>query len=170
MLASRKSKIDWALGLAASVLLMGMVLMTFVDVISRYAFNWPLRGAFELTELSLLVLIFAGLPLVSRADEHVTMDFIDRILSPGLQIAVRRFVHVFCGLLLLALSWQVWLKAGKIAAYGDTTNVLKITISPFVYFMAIMVAVTGIIHVITAFQAIELSAPDTFDPERSGTT
>jgi len=49
---------------------------------SRYLFNWPLRGAFEATELMLLVLIFAGLPLVSHADEHVTMDFIDRMLTP----------------------------------------------------------------------------------------
>jgi len=34
---------------------------TPADVISRYIFNWPLRGAFELTELLLLTLIFAGL-------------------------------------------------------------------------------------------------------------
>lgn len=169
-MAARRSKIDLALGLAASVLLMSMMLMTFADVISRYLFNWPLRGAFELTELALLVLIFAGLPLVSRADEHVTMDFVDRILSPALQTLVRRAVHIFCGLVLLALAWQVGVKAGKIAAYGDTTDVLKITVGPFVYFMAVMVAVTGIIHLITAFQPIELSTPDSFDPERSGTT
>ena len=30
----------------------------------------------------LLVLIFAGLPLVTHANEHVTMDLIDRWLQP----------------------------------------------------------------------------------------
>jgi len=45
-----------------------MMVLTFVDVVGRYLLNRPLRGAFELTELGLVVLIFAGLPLVSHAD------------------------------------------------------------------------------------------------------
>lgn len=49
-------------------------------MVARYLRNRPIRGAFEVTELTLLVLIFAGLPVVSRADEHVTMDLIDRVL------------------------------------------------------------------------------------------
>ena len=58
---------------------------TFFDVVGRYLLNKPIRGAFEITELGLLVLIFAGLPLVSHADEHVTMDFIDRILPARIE-------------------------------------------------------------------------------------
>ena len=53
------------------------MMLTTADVVGRYIFNWPIRGAFEITELLLLTLIFAGLPLASRADEHVTLDFID---------------------------------------------------------------------------------------------
>ena len=67
--------LDRILGLVAAFLLLGLMLLTAVDVVSRYVFNWPLRGAFELTELGLLVLIFAGLPLASRRGEHVTLDF-----------------------------------------------------------------------------------------------
>ena len=73
--------LDRALGAAAAVLLLGLLAVTTADVIGRYIFNWPLRGAFEITELLLLALIFAGLPLVSRADEHVTLDFIDAALG-----------------------------------------------------------------------------------------
>ena len=67
-----------------------MMLLTFVDVVARYVFNRPLRGAFEVTELMLLVLIFAGLPLVSFADEHAVMDFIDRLLGPAARSAGSR--------------------------------------------------------------------------------
>ena len=73
--------LDRVLGAAAAILLFGLMALTTADVIGRYIFNWPLRGAFELTELLLLTLIFAGLPLASRADEHVTLDFIDMVLS-----------------------------------------------------------------------------------------
>jgi TRAP-type transport system small permease protein len=140
------SWLDRALGAAAALLLFGLMLLTTVDVVSRYIFNWPLRGAFEITELLLLTLIFAGLPLASRAGEHVTLDFIDRALAPAGRRLLRRFMDLVCGAIILGLAWRVWVKAGKIAAYGDTTEVLRLPVGPFVYFMAVMVAVTGAVH------------------------
>jgi len=137
--------------MAASVLLFGMMVLTFFDVVGRYLLNRPIRGAFEVTELGLLVLIFAGLPLVSHADEHVTMDFIDRILPPRLAQAWIRVMHAVCAAIMFFLCWQVWLKAGKIAAYSDTTDVLRITIAPFVYFMSAMIGLTGVVHLYKLF-------------------
>jgi TRAP-type C4-dicarboxylate transport system permease small subunit len=143
---------DAVLGIAASALLLLMMLLTFADVVARYLFNRPIRGAFEITELVLLTLVFAGLPLVSHADEHVTMDFIDRLLPPAAQRALVRLVHAACAALMFFLTWQVWLKAGKIAGYGDTTDVLRITVGPFVYFMAMMIALTGLVHLYKVFE------------------
>ena len=120
--------------------------LTFADVVARYLLNRPIRGAFEITELGLLVLIFAGLPLVSHADEHVTMDFIDRILPPRAAAGWIRIMHALCAAIMFFLTWQVWIKAGKIGGYGDTTDVLRIVVAPFVYFMAVMTALTGLVH------------------------
>jgi TRAP-type C4-dicarboxylate transport system permease small subunit len=143
--------LDRVLGAAAAVLLLGLMLITTADVIGRYIFNWPLRGAFEITELLLLALIFAGLPLVSRADEHVTLDFIDAALGERGRGLLRRFVDVVCGLIILGLAWRVWIKAGKIAGYADTTDVLKIPVGPFVYFMAAMIGLSGLVHLSKIF-------------------
>jgi TRAP-type C4-dicarboxylate transport system permease small subunit len=141
-----EARIDAALGFAASVILFVLMLITFVDVVARYLFNFPLRGAFEISELLLLVLIFAGLPLVSHADEHVTMDFIDHMLPQSVLRALERVVHALCAAVLFFLAWLIWIKAGKIAAYGDTTDVLRILVAPFVYFMTAMIALTGGVH------------------------
>jgi TRAP-type C4-dicarboxylate transport system permease small subunit len=127
-----------------------MMVLTFADVVARYLINWPIRGGFELTELTLLVLIFAGLPLVSHADEHVTMDFIDRILGRW-HGAWIRVMHGVCAAIMFFLAWQVWIKATRIASYADTTDVLRITLGPFVYFMAAMIALTGAVHVFKVF-------------------
>src|SRR5918992_3564347 len=97
---------DAVLGIAASAILFAMMALTFVDVVARYVFNRPIRGAFELTELLLLVLIFAGLPLVSHADEHVTMDFIDRWLGPRGRRALSRIINVIVAALMLFMAWQ----------------------------------------------------------------
>ena len=142
---------DATLGIAASAILFAMMLLTFVDVVMRYLLNWPIRGGFELTELMLLLLIFAGLPLVSHADEHVTMDFIDLILPERARDLLARAVHGLCAAVMFFLTWQVWLKAGKIGAYGDTTDVLRIAVAPFIYFMAAMILLTGLVHVFKMF-------------------
>jgi TRAP-type C4-dicarboxylate transport system permease small subunit len=142
---------DAVLGIAASALLLCLMLVTFVDVVARYLFNRPIRGAFELTELTLLVLIFAGLPLVSHADEHVTMDFIDRMLPARAVPVLIRVVHGVVAAVFFFLTWQVLIKAGRIAGYGDTTDVLRIPVGPFVYFMAAMIGLTGLVHVFKVF-------------------
>jgi TRAP-type C4-dicarboxylate transport system permease small subunit len=143
---------DAVLGIAASALLACLMLVTFVDVVARYLFNRPIRGAFEVTELLLLVLIFAGLPLVSHADEHVTMDFIDRWLGPGGRARLNRIINLVVAALMFFMAWQVWIRAGRVTSYGDATDVLRILYGPFVYFMAAMVALAGLIHLYKVFE------------------
>lgn len=146
-----EKRADAALGVAASALLFCLMLLTFSDVVARYLLDRPIRGAFEITELGLLVLIFAGLPLVSHADEHVTMDFVDRILTARGRDVWQRAMHGICAAMMFFVAWQTWIKAGKISAYGDTTDVLRILVGPFVYFMTAMIALTGAVHVFKIF-------------------
>jgi TRAP-type transport system small permease protein len=141
-----KRRADVLLGAVASAILFAMMLLTVVDVVARYAFNRPLRGAFEVTELMLLVLIFAGLPLVSFSDEHAVMDFIDRVFGPRAQRGLERFVQLVNAAFMFLLTWLVWLKANRIWGYRDTTDVLRIVYGPFVYFMALTLALAGLIH------------------------
>jgi TRAP-type C4-dicarboxylate transport system permease small subunit len=145
-------RVEGLLGVAASTILLGMMLLTFSDVIARYLFNRPFAGAFEVTELLLLVLIFAGLPLVTYADEHALMDFIDRLLGPRPTRVLERLVQALCAAVMFLLAWLVWLKADRIWAYRDATDVLRIVYGPFVYFMALMIGVTGLIH---AYKTVE---------------
>src|SRR5262249_24220173 len=105
--------LDRVLGTAAAILLFCLMALTTADVVGRYIFNRPIRGAFEITELLLLTLIFAGLPLASRADEHVTLDFIDIVLGNRGRLLSRRFVDLVCGLLFLGLGGIEWANLGS---------------------------------------------------------
>jgi TRAP-type transport system small permease protein len=150
--AAGKPRADALLGIAASAILLLMMLLTVVDVVARYLFSRPVRGAFEVTELMLVVLIFAGLPLVSFSEEHAVMDFIDRVTGPRAQRWLRRAVEVASAAFMFMLAWLTWLKADRIAAYRDATDVLRILYGPFVYFMAITLALAGALHV---YKAVE---------------
>jgi len=143
-------RVEAILGVAASAILLAMMLLTFVDVVARYAFNRPLRGAFEVTELMLLMLIFAGLPLVSFGDEHAVMDFVDRLVRGPALGRLQRVVHAASAAFMFLLAWLTWLKADRIWAYRDATDVLRIVYGPFVYFMALTLAFAGAIHLYRA--------------------
>jgi len=140
------------LGVAASLILFCMMMLTFVDVILRYLFYRPLAGGFEVTELMLLVLIFAGLPLVTHAREHVTMDFIDRLLTGRAREFLDRTIQLACAAIMLWLAWLIWLKADRIWEYRDATDVLRIVYGPFVYFMSVMIGLSGFMHLYQAFE------------------
>jgi TRAP-type transport system small permease protein len=147
-----KRRVEALLGVAASAILFAMMLLTTVDVVARYFFKRPLRGAFEVTELMLVVLIFAGLPLVSFTNEHAVMDFIDRVLGRRSMRALEAAVQVVSAGLMLLLAWLMWSKADRIWAYRDATDVLRILYGPFVYFMAGTLALAGVIHL---YKAVE---------------
>jgi TRAP-type C4-dicarboxylate transport system permease small subunit len=80
------------------------------------------------------------------------MDFIDRLVGRGTRAGLERGVHVVTTAIMLLLAWLVWLKADRIWGYRDATDVLRIVYGPFVYFMAVMIALTGLIHLVKAFR------------------
>ena len=142
---------DALLSVIAATVLFAMMALTFVDVILRYVFNAPLRGSFEITELMMVVLIMAGLPLVSRQEEHVVLDVFDEFMSAALRRLLRLIVNLVCSAAMAGIGALMWTKAGQIARYGDTTAALKITLAPYVYLMAALIFVTALIHLYQAF-------------------
>jgi TRAP-type transport system small permease protein len=140
--------------LAASALFAIMVL-TLIDVSGRKLISTSLPGSLELTELLMVVVIFAGLPLVSLRGEHVVFDSLDPYLPKGLRRVQDALVDLLCALALGGVAWLMWIKAGQMTEYGDTTAQLKITQGPFVYLMSLLCALTALVHLLL------LAAPTT---------
>jgi len=152
-------RIDAALGFGACIILFCMMALTFVDVFARYVVNRSVPGSFEITELMMAVLIFAGLPLVSRRGEHVTVDLIDHFMGVRARRVHGAVVELVSGVLLLGLGVLLLDKARQTTGYGDTTTVLEIQLAPFVYMMMVFVVLAGVVHVIRAFAATALAEP-----------
>lgn len=143
--------LDATLSWLAATILFCMMLLTSADVFMRYLLNAPIRGAFEIAEILMAIVIFAGLPLVSRHDEHVTVDFADRLLPAWARRITQVVVHACCGAMLLGMSWLILLKAQRVHEYGDNTATLKIALAPFAYFMSALILVTALVHLVKMF-------------------
>ena len=59
-----------------AIILLGLVLLTCVDVIGRYLFNSPLVGAVELVRLCMAGIIFFSFPLMFLRNDHIIVDLI----------------------------------------------------------------------------------------------
>jgi len=85
-----------------------MMILTLLDVFGRYLFNSPIMGAYEITELMLVILIFAGIPLASANDEHIAVDLIDGVMPPFIVKVRDILISLTMSVVMGALSISVW--------------------------------------------------------------
>jgi TRAP-type C4-dicarboxylate transport system permease small subunit len=145
---------EYLLVVPAAIALLGLVGLTFVDVIGRYFIGAPVRGATELVELAMVVIVFLGLPLVTRHDEHLSLDFLDRFVSARASCTVRAAMGLLIGGCLFWLAWLMLLKGLDIGRSGDATMVLSIALGPFILFIAFAAAIDGLVNIVLAVRGL----------------
>jgi TRAP-type transport system small permease protein len=150
-----KSLLQALCGLLAAIALFAIMALTLFDVGGRKLADASIPGSLEVTELLLVVVIFAGLPLVSLKGEHVVFDSLDPLWPPALRRAQQALVDLLCAALLLGVAWVMWVKAGQMVEYGDTTAQLTLPLGPFVYGMAVLCGVTALVHLLLMVQPTE---------------
>ncbi len=128
----------------AAAILMFLMLFTAVDVIGRYFFNKPVWGGFELTEVLLAVLIFAGLPLTTLRNGHIMVDLFDAVMPK----AVMRIQHVITNLdgrgCTAFLAYRLFLRGNTLLDAGETTLQIGIKLAYVSYTMALLMAMTAV--------------------------
>jgi TRAP-type C4-dicarboxylate transport system permease small subunit len=143
--------LDRLLVAIAAASLFAMMAFTFADVVLRYLFARPVRGGLEVVELLMVAMIFSALPLVSRRDEHVTIDTVEQHLSDAVRAGLRRVMHAIAAAGIAGAAWLMYRKAATLGEFGDRTQLLGAPIAPFVYFMAALLAVTALVHLAKTF-------------------
>lgn len=144
--------IEWTLGALCGIVLFIMMALTCVDVVGRYLLNRPVPGGLEMIEILVAATVFAALPLVTLREGHVTVDLLDAV-SPDWLLRVQ---HVLANLVAAgvcgALAWQLWIRAGRMLGYGDTTAVLRIPLYPLTYSMSLLVGLSALVYFIHALR------------------
>ena len=133
-------------GWLAALALFAIMALTLVDVVGRKFFSRSLPGSLELTEILMVAVIFAALPLVSLHTEHVVFESLDGWLSARMRRAQQIAVDGLCGAALAGVSWLMWAKAGQMMGYGDISAQLGLPLGLFVYVMSLLCGLTALVH------------------------
>jgi TRAP-type C4-dicarboxylate transport system permease small subunit len=104
---------ELALVYAGVLATFAMMCLTSADALSRYLFNSPILGAYEITEKYLMVAaIFLGLSYAYRGGVFIRVTFLVDRLPPALKLSVNYIAHLislaFCVLVVVATAQQAW--------------------------------------------------------------
>jgi TRAP-type C4-dicarboxylate transport system permease small subunit len=146
------------LDLAAGGIAFGLMIMTCVDVVGRYLLGAPLSGAYELTQYGLALLIFAALPQVTAAGEHLCVDLVENTLPPWLRRTLAVVWAVVIAVALLFLAWRLTFLAERLGRYGDSTATLKIPLAPLAWIMAALAALSSLLALVQPFVSRRVDA------------
>lgn len=152
------------LGLALAAIVFVLMAISFVDVVGRQVWNAPLPAAFELTRLALGTMVFVALPLVTAADEHVTIGLFNGFFSEK-GARVKRFViGLFVAGLCVAWARELWIQAGALWEQNERMMFLGIRLAPFVYAMSVLTGLTVIVGLLQSLMKLR----GTFKPPEIG--
>lgn len=142
----------------ASLTLFFLMCLTFFDVILRSMFNSPIEAATELTRMSMAIMVFSVLPIITARGEHIVVDLLDVFYSNKTVIRVRSILlDLICGIMLLWPAQRVTVLAERARSYGDITEYLHIPQFYIAWFIAIMTFITA--TVLIARGLIEIFYP-----------
>jgi TRAP-type transport system small permease protein len=148
-----KKMITVGCGLAAAVSLFFIMALTLADVLGRKLIDRSVPGALELTEMLMVVVIFAALPLVSLRAEHVTFDSLDAYLPEWARWFQAKFMNLLAIAVFVGVGYLMLRKGMQLADQNETSAQLLVAKAPFVYAMAIFLWLCALVHGLLLFEA-----------------
>lgn len=119
------------------VLLMGLMFLGAADVVGRYFFNMPIKGAYEYSEILLAGVVFFGLAYTASVKGHVTVDTFFTKFSPRVQALVGVIINFIAIAVFALMAWQGALKALRSWESHRMIDVILLPIAPFQLFVTI---------------------------------
>ncbi len=143
--------LDRTLGYLLAALIFVMMVLTFVDVVGRQAFNSPVPAGFEITELLMGYTIYLGLPLICARREHITIGLLDNLFKGTARRIQGAVLNGLFGVLTLIWTREVWIHANKLASHHEILMFLKIPIAPFIYALCAFTLLAAMVFFVLAW-------------------
>jgi TRAP-type C4-dicarboxylate transport system permease small subunit len=103
----------------------GMLMSMFLgvaDVVGTQVLHVPVPGPFELTESTMVVIVFGALTYAQIRRAHIRVELLYTRMGPRVQAALDVFAGL-CGILFFGLLlWQAWMEAEYSLQIGEATD------------------------------------------------
>ena len=122
---------------AGGYVLLCMMILTIFDVIGRYFFNSPITGAYEITQVMMVTVVFLFLGYTQAQKGHISIDFVIRLLPQKMRMAIDIVTHLVSLFIMILIGWMNILRCLELMRINEVTPILHFPISPFFLILAI---------------------------------
>ncbi|MDO8881792.1 TRAP transporter small permease [Pseudotabrizicola sp.] len=127
-----------------ALFLLAMVALTFADVVGRRLGGKPIFGANDITEHLMALVVFVGLPLVTVAGAHLTIDILDKLVKrPGMAFW-RAVISVIVVGVLALIAWLFFKHGLNASRISEVSQALRVPRAPLYFFMAFSCALSAL--------------------------
>ncbi len=119
------------------IMLAVMMFITAFDVIGRFAFGHPIKGAQELSAVMLVLVVFLGVAYTAKEKEHVRIELLLMYLKPRVRQALDVFSNLISLILVFGIAYQGIVQMGTQKERFVTTTLLKMPLWPFALLLAL---------------------------------
>lgn len=115
----------------ATVIVLLMMLLVTSDVFSRYFFTMPIKGANELIESMMLVVVFLGLAYVQYTKSNISIDLLVNKFPQKTQAAIDSLTYIFGFGTISLMGWAAVIRLNTLIDAGSYTPILKMPVAIF---------------------------------------
>lgn len=91
--------------LLGSVGMMASMVICVADVIGTNFFDWPVPGALEITESTMVLIVFGALAFTQEKRGHIRVEILHGYVSPRLQSFMDLVTHLVALVFFALLAW-----------------------------------------------------------------
>ena len=139
---------------AAAAALVGMMLLTCVDVVMRRSFNHPIPGTYEIVGLLGALLISFALAYTTAQKGHIAVEFLVQRLSKKIQRVIDAVNQLLGIMLFVIVAWQSVLYAMDLKESGEVSMTVQMPIHPFVFGIAIGCALVSLVLALDFYKSL----------------
>ena len=133
---------------AGSVAVLLLMSLATVNVVARFFFNAPYRGAYELVGFLGAIVIAFALGYTQKRKDHIVVDILTEKFPKRVNKILDGVNYFITTIFFAIVSWQVFVWGMKISKSGEVSETLKIIFHPFVYSVAVGFAVFSLTLII----------------------
>jgi len=131
-----------------SVAVLLLMSLATVNVVARFFFNAPYRGAYELVGFFGAIVIAFALGYTQKRKDHIVVDILTEKFPKGVNKILDGVNYFITTIFFAIVSWQVFVWGMKISKSGEVSETLKIIFHPFVYSVAVGFAIFSLTLII----------------------
>lgn len=130
------------------LMIISLMGITVIDVTLRYFFSLPIFGARDVSKLIMLTAVALSVAYSARTGGQVSIELFTGMMSPRITRWTEVFVRLIAIVMLIILTWRLWLSGLNASEFGEVSLALEIPFKPFYFILSLGMLLYAVVLIV----------------------